>query len=143
VQYMTECPLCRFARGEDSASVLYEDEHVLCFLNQNPLTTGHSLVIPKKHYAALTDLPPDELARCTSVFQKMVRQIARALKVDGFNLIQNNGEAAGQSIGHVHFHLVPRFEEDGYITSWSGEPASSDRLEEVRKEISKVQVTTV
>lgn len=98
-------------------------------------------MIPKKHYPSLSDLPPDELARCTSVFQKMARQIARALKASGFNLIQNNGEAAGQSIGHVHFHIIPRFQNDGYITSWSGEPASSDRLEEVRKEISREPIT--
>lgn len=133
---MSECPMCRFARGEDPAEVLYEDKHVLCLLNKNPVTKGHSLVIPKKHYATLSDLPSDDLARCTSVFQKMARRIARALKASGYNLIQNNGEAAGQSIGHVHFHLVPRFEDDGYIISWSGDPASLDQLQSVRREIS-------
>ncbi len=118
---MSECPFCKMIRGEKPFKRIYENERVLVFLNEKPINPGHSLVIPKTHYETLLDIPPEELMECIGITQKFARIIIEALDASGLNLIQNNNDSAGQSVDHLHFHLIPRHEQDGFVTKWSGD----------------------
>lgn len=95
--------------GEIPCHRLYEDEHVLSFLDIGPVSRGHCLVIPKKHYVELDDMPADEAAALGAVLPRLVKALKRVTGCDGVNVLQNNGEAAGQVVMHVHFHLIPRY----------------------------------
>ena len=103
------CVFCAIAEGEIPSFKIYEDELVLAYLDINPFTKGHTLVIPKAHTAGLLDTPDETLAAIISRVKKVAGHIKGALPCDGFNILQNNGEAAGQTVMHVHFHIVPRY----------------------------------
>ncbi|MCE7741357.1 MAG: HIT family protein [Candidatus Heimdallarchaeota archaeon] len=125
-----DCLFCKIVRGEMPSHTLYEDEEVKVFLDIFPVSKGHSLVIPKKHYEQIIDVPEEEMA-----FLKKLPEISKKLKevteATGLNVVQSNGKDAGQVIGHVHFHLIPRFPEDGIMKL----PAQSELDESVAKEI--------
>ena len=111
-----DCIFCAIAAGEIPCFKVYEDELVLAYLDINPFSKGHALVIPKKHSAGLLDTDDETLAVVVSRVKKVAAHLKAALGCDGFNIMQNNGEAAGQTVRHVHFHIVPR---------WTGDDASS------------------
>ena len=111
-----DCIFCAIAAGEIPCFKVYEDELVLAYLDINPFSKGHTLVIPKKHSAGLLDTDDETLAVVVSRVKKVAAHLKAALGCDGFNIMQNNGEAAGQTVRHVHFHIVPR---------WTGDDASS------------------
>ena len=111
-----DCIFCAIAAGEIPCFKVYEDELVLAYLDINPFAKGHTLVIPKKHSAGLLDTDDETLAVVVSRVKKVAAHLKAALGCDGFNIMQNNGEAAGQTVRHVHFHIVPR---------WTGDDASS------------------
>jgi histidine triad (HIT) family protein len=106
------CIFCEIAAGNAPVEILYEDENVLSFLDIKPLNIGHTLVIPKRHYENYLDLPADELRNITLISQKIAAKIVKAFKPDGFNIIVNSGKAAGQSIFHFHYHIIPRYSDD-------------------------------
>ena len=110
------CIFCKIAAGEIPCFKVYEDDLVLAYLDINPFAKGHTLVIPKKHSAGLLDTDDETLAVVVSRVKKVAAHLKAALGCDGFNIMQNNGEAAGQTVRHVHFHIVPR---------WTGDDASS------------------
>ena len=103
------CVFCAIAAGEIPSFKVYEDELVLAYLDINPFTKGHTLVIPKVHTTGLVDTPDDTLAAVIARVKKVAAHLKEALPCDGFNILQNNGEAAGQTVMHVHFHIVPRY----------------------------------
>ncbi len=103
------CVFCAIAEGEIPSFKIYEDDLVLAYLDINPCTEGHALVIPKAHCSGLVDTPNDLLAEIIKRVKKVAAHMKDALPCDGFNILQNNGEAAGQSVFHVHFHIVPRY----------------------------------
>ena len=103
------CVFCAIAAGEIPAFKVYEDELVLAYLDINPFSKGHTLVIPKAHTEGLLDTPDETLAAVVARVKKVAAHLKSALGCDGFNILQNNGEAAGQTVRHVHFHIVPRF----------------------------------
>ena len=111
-----DCIFCAIAAGEIPCFKVYEDELVLAYLDINPFAKGHTLVIPKKHSAGLLDTDDETLAVVVSRVKKVAAHLKAALGCDGFNIMQNNGEAADQTVRHVHFHIVPR---------WTGDDASS------------------
>ena len=111
-----DCIFCAIAEGEIPSFKVYEDEHVLAYLDINPFSKGHTLVIPKKHSAGLLDTDDETLAVVVARVKKVAARLKEKLGCDGFNIVQNNGEAAGQTVRHVHFHIVPR---------WNGDDASS------------------
>jgi histidine triad (HIT) family protein len=127
---MTDCIFCRIIKGESPCAKLYEDKHVLSFLDINPINRGHALVITKKHYPTLFDVPSEELQACAIVAQKVARAVQKAVSASGLNLLQNNFPVAGQLIEHVHFHLIPRHPSDGFLTSWPGKPYPPGQLEQ-------------
>ncbi len=103
------CVFCAIAAGEIPSFKVYEDDLVLAYLDINPCSPGHTLVIPKAHSAGLVDTPDDTLAAVIARVKKVAAHLKTALPCDGFNILQNNGECAGQSVMHVHFHIVPRY----------------------------------
>ena len=107
-----DCIFCAIAEGEIPSFKVYEDDLVLAYLDINPCSEGHTLVIPKAHYAGLLDAPDAALGEILSRVKKVAAHIKEALPCDGFNILQNNGESAGQTVMHVHFHIVPRYGKD-------------------------------
>ena len=103
---------------------VYEDDHVLAFLDIGPLSLGHTLVIPKERVAQLHELSDDAAAALGRVLPRLCRAVMHATGATAYNVLQNNGSAAHQAVRHVHFHIIPRFEGSGFQISW--EPGSLD-----------------
>ena len=104
-----DCVFCAIAAGEIPSFKVYEDDLVLAYLDINPFSKGHTLVIPKEHCTGLLDTPDEMLAALIARVKKVAAHLKTALPCDGFNILQNNGEAAGQTVMHIHFHIVPRY----------------------------------
>ena len=125
-----ECLFCKIIKGELPSYKLYEDEEALVFLDIFPVSKGHSLLIPKNHYETIHDVPEEDI-----VFLKKLPKIASKIKsitaATGINILQSNGEDAGQVIKHLHFHIIPRFPEDGLIKF----PPQSDLDEAIAKDL--------
>lgn len=111
---MESCLFCNIAARKIPAAIVFEDEAVVAFLDIHPVSPGHTLVIPKEHYEDVVSTPPNIFGTLASRLPKLGAAIASALKVDGFNVSFNNGAAAGQVIGHVHAHIIPRIKNDGH-----------------------------
>ena len=107
-----DCVFCAIAAGEIPCFKVYEDELALAYLDINPFSEGHTLVIPKAHTTGLLDTPEETLAALLARVKKVAAHLKTALGCDGFHILQNNGAAAGQTVGHIHFHIVPRREGD-------------------------------
>ena len=128
---MDKCIFCKIVKGEIPSTKLYEDNTVLSFLDIMPAAKGHAIVIPKKHYATLLDMPHEELKQVAESVQKVAAATMVALPgVEGFIVLQSNNEVAGQVIPHVHFHIIPRFKEDKLNLAW--QPGKSE-AEELKK----------
>ena len=132
---MTNCIFCKILNNELPSARVYEDGHAIAFLDIFPFTKGHVLVIPRVHVATLPDLPQDALCGLIRAVQNVSRLVMAGMKCDGFNLAQNNGACAGQSVHHVHFHIVPRYE--GVAVEWVGHKNlyAEGELAEVAKKI--------
>jgi len=133
---MEECIFCKIIKGEIPAVKIYEDKKVFSFLDINPATPkgGHTLVLPKKHYELITDIPEEE----SKDLFKAIKKVSNALLKygEGLNIIQNNKREGGQIIPHVHFHLIPRFKNDGIIFNyWKTHKVSNDKLKDVAEKI--------
>ena len=110
-----DCIFCAIAAGEISSFKVYEDDLVVAYLDINPFTKGHTLVIPKAHSQGLLDTPDETLAAIIARVKKVAAHLKAALPCDGFNILQNNGEAAGQTVHHVHFQIVPRYGQEPIV----------------------------
>ena len=123
------CVFCAIAAGEIPSFKVYEDDLVLAYLDINPFTEGHTLVIPKAHSTGLLDTPPDILREIVVRVQKVAARIKDALPCDGFNVLQNNGPAAGQTVPHLHFHIVPRLGSSvAQDIAFANHPGDMERL---------------
>ncbi|MBI4272647.1 HIT family protein [Candidatus Uhrbacteria bacterium] len=111
---MADCIFCKIISGEMPSYKVYEDEHTCAFLDIHPVNKGHALIISKKHYADFLEADGDTLARLSLVAQKVARAVKESLDADGCNVTTNVGTAAGQVIFHVHWHIIPRFKNDGF-----------------------------
>lgn len=132
-----DCIFCKIANGEIPAKTLYEDESFRVILDLGPATKGHALILPKEHYANIYELPEETAAGVMKLAKKMAGIMTDKLKADGFNLVQNNGEAAGQTVMHFHLHLIPRYENDEQHILWQPGTATQEELEELRKQIAE------
>ena len=108
-----DCPFCQIVNGAIPARTVSEDEDVLSFLDANPLTRGHTLVVPKRHHARVADLPSEDRAAVFGTLGRLAPAVEAAVDADGVTVGMNDGDAAGQEVPHVHGHLVPRFDGDG------------------------------
>ena len=129
------CIFCKIANGEIPSKTLFEDDEFRVILDLGPAAKGHALILPKNHYANLYELPEETASKVMLLAKKMAVQMTDKLKCDGFNLVQNNGEVAGQTVFHFHMHLIPRYKNDNQTIGWKpGEP-SQEELEEIRAQI--------
>ena len=112
------CVFCAIAANEIPSFKVYEDDLVLAYLDINPFSQGHTLVIPKEHSSGLLDTSDETLAALVARVKKVASHLKATLPCDGFNILQNNGEAAGQTVMHIHFHIVPRYgkEEISFVS---------------------------
>ena len=117
-----DCIFCKIVSGILPSYKVYEDDVTLAFMDIGPIVRGHTLVIPKKHYDPLIQTPADVLGKLIAVVQKIAAAQTRALKADGINVMQSNGKAAGQVVPHIHFHVIPRFLQDGHSWNWHPKP---------------------
>ncbi len=108
------CIFCDIISRHESAEILFENEKIISFLDIRPVNYGHALVIPKVHYENFLAVPRDDLCKLTEAAQLISNAIVKSLKPDGFNIVVNNGTAAGQSVFHFHFHIIPRFHKDDF-----------------------------
>ncbi|WP_129627602.1 HIT family protein [Candidatus Oscillochloris fontis] len=126
----------RIVNGEIPAAKVYEDDLTLAFLDVNPATRGHTLVICKQEVPTLLDLPPELVTALAQTVQRVAQAIMAALNPDGLNVLQNNGSAAGQVVHHYHVHLIPRWEGDNAVRHWRPGSSTPDELREVAAVIS-------
>jgi len=124
------CVFCKIVRKEAPASVLFEDNSTLAFLDIRPLNDGHTLVIPKEHYETIYDMPEDLVCQIYMLVKRMTVAVKNATKADGITIIQQNGRAAGQEVLHVHVHVVPRFQGQKLPHFRDIPNASRERLEQ-------------
>ena len=131
------CIFFFFFNGEIPSHVLYEDEQFKVILDVNPATKGHALILPKEHYANLYELPEETAADAMKLAQRMMRKMTEKLDCDGFNIVQNNGEAAGQTVFHFHMHLIPRYKNDGEILKYIAGDPGQEELERIKKTLTE------
>ena len=131
----TDCIFCKIVKGEIPSTKILETEKSYCFLDINPINPGHLLVIPKEHYVTIFEMPDDILADLIVNVRKLSEAVYKAVSAEGINVVQNNYRAAGQLIDHAHFHIIPRFSNDGFLTSWPGKPANPADLNKVKEKI--------
>ena len=105
---MSDCIFCKLAGGEIPTATLYEDDDFRVILDAGPATKGHCLILPKEHYADLYEIPEDLLMKAAVLAKKITIKMTRAMNCDGFNIVQNNKPAAGQTVFHFHIHLIPQ-----------------------------------
>ena len=127
------CIFCKIANGEIPSTTLYEDEDFRVILDLGPATRGHALLLPKNHFANLFELYDETAQKAILVAKKMAGKMKDALGADGFNLVQNNGEAAGQTVFHFHMHLIPRYENDNAGILWEPGETTPEDMAEVKR----------
>ena len=128
-----KCIFCKIANGEIPSKTLYENEKYRVILDLGPATKGHALILPKDHYANLYELPEDAASEVMKLAKKMAAQMTDKLGCDGFNLVQNNHEIAGQTVFHFHMHLIPRYKnaKNNDILKWNHEEFTAEEMKEI------------
>ena len=120
---MADCIFCKIVAGQIPCTKVYEDATCLVFMDINPISPGHTLVVPKKHYEAITEMPAEEAAALFASIPALAAAVKAALKAEALNVLQNNGRAAGQAVDHLHVHLIPRWAGDGLGFRWPAKQA--------------------
>ena len=126
-----ECIFCKIANGDIPSTTLYEDNDFRVILDVNPASKGHTLILPKKHAENLYDLPDETASKALVLAKNMASKIEKALECDGLNLVQNNGETAGQTVFHFHMHIIPRYKNDSVKLGWKPGKLSDAMREEL------------
>ncbi|MDO5134796.1 MAG: HIT family protein [Eubacteriales bacterium] len=132
---MENCIFCKIASGEIPSATLYEDEEFRVILDLNPASKGHALILPKAHARNIYELPEELAGKAMVLAKKMAERMTDALGCEGFNILQNNGELAGQTVFHFHMHLIPRYPGDHVGITWNGSSLQDADREELLKKI--------
>ena len=127
-----DCIFCKLANGVIPTNTIYEDDSFRVILDLGPATKGHALILPKNHFANIYEIPEDVAGDVMKLAKKMATHMTEKLNCDGFNLVQNNGEAAGQTVFHFHYHLIPRYKDDNQHILWEATSPSAEELEELK-----------
>ncbi len=125
------CIFCKIAAGEIPSATIYEDGDFRVILDIEPASKGHALILPKEHYANLYELPEELASKVLVVAKKVVTAMTEVLGCDGYNVLQNNGEVAGQTVFHFHMHLVPRYKDDKVNIKWKPGTLKEEWKEEI------------
>lgn len=129
------CIFCKLANGIISTNSIYEDEKFNVILDAGPATKGHALIIPKDHYKNIYELPEETAGEVFKLAKKLAIKMTDKLGADGFNIVQNNNEVAGQSVFHFHMHLIPRYEGDGQHILWKPTEPNADVLKSIAESL--------
>ncbi len=132
-----DCVFCKMVAGQISVTKIYEDEVVLAFLDIGPISDGHTLVIPKRHFEKLHDCPAELLGQVGSRLGKIAKAVSVGMNSDGYNVLCNNGRAAGQLVSHLHFHIIPRNSGDGVFNRWPAYKYEEGKTETITAKIRK------
>jgi len=132
---MDDCIFCKIATGQIPSTKVYEDDDVLAFMDIGPISEGHTLVIPKRHYEKLDQCDPDTLAKISACLGRIAGAVKEAMSAEAYNVLCNNGRAAGQLVDHVHFHVIPRNSGDGVFTQWPSFQYPAGKAEELAEKI--------
>ncbi len=109
-----ECVFCQIIQHKAPSCIVYEDDHVAAFLSNRPVNEGHTLVVPKKHYENIYEIPEEEAGYLFKIAKRVACAVRDAVKADGIRIVQNNGWAAGQVIFHIHVHVIPLKPQEGF-----------------------------
>ena len=133
-----DCIFCKIAAGEIPSRKIYEDKDLIAIMELNPTSKGHSLIIPKEHCTNIYDIDEDIAAKVMKTAKKLATKMTVALNCDGFNLLQNNGETAGQTMFHFHMHLIPRYKDaDNNMLKFTSVSFSDEEMDAIRDQIIK------
>lgn len=127
-----DCIFCKLANGIIPTNSIYEDEDFNVILDAAPATKGHALILPKEHADNLYELPEETAAKVMLLAKKLATHMTEKLGCDGFNLVQNNGTVAGQTVFHFHMHLIPRYKEDGQHIAWEPQEVDGERQKQIK-----------
>ena len=134
---LDNCIFCKIINGDIPSRRIYEDENFVVMMDVSPASKGHSLLLPKEHYANMFEMPEELLAEVLKVAQKVAAKMMTALNADGINILQNNGEAAGQTVFHYHMHLIPRYNGEEPMLTWEPKSYSADEMDAIKSSILK------
>ena len=132
-----DCIFCKLANGVFATRSIYEDEDFNVILDVAPATKGHALILPKVHADNLYQLPDETAAKAFVLAKKLAGKMTDKLGCDGFNIVQNNGTVAGQTVFHFHLHLIPRYKNDAQQIAWNPTDPSAEELDAVKELLSE------
>lgn len=130
-----DCIFCKIANGEIPASTVYEDDMFRVILDMSPATKGHALILPKKHMANIFEMDEETAEKVFVLAAKVAKGMKSALNCDGLNIVQNNGEVAGQTVFHFHMHIIPRYNGDGQNINWVPGTSEAGEREHIVQQI--------
>lgn len=130
-----DCIFCKIVAGTVPAAKVFEDEHIIAFLDIGPLAEGHLLVVPREHHTQIVDLPSGLAAAMAAQLPRLASAVLAVTGAAGLNILQNNGRAAGQVVDHIHVHLIPRRVGDGLGFRWNAGTYPADRADELARQL--------
>ncbi len=132
---MNDCIFCKIASGQIPSETIYEDSDFRVILDLNPAAKGHALILPKKHFKDIMDLDDDVSSKVLKLAAKIGKAMMEGLGCGGFNIVQNNGILAGQTVFHFHVHIIPRYEDGPKIAQWEPQKSTPEELEKTAQSI--------
>ena len=132
-----DCIFCKIAKGEIPSATIFENADFKVILDVAPAAKGHSLIIPKEHFKDIFELDSDTAAKLFTLAAAVARELKAELKCDGLNVLQNNGEVAGQTVFHFHMHLIPRYNDDGLDITLGSRESDPEELQQLAERIKK------
>ena len=126
-----DCIFCKIAQGEIPSKTLFENEDFRVIFDISPASKGHVIILPKVHAANIYELPDEVAGKAFVLAKKVATVLKEVLKCDGINIVQNNGEAAGQTVFHLHVHVIPRYKDDSVKITWVQGTAEADVIDEI------------
>lgn len=132
---MNDCLFCGIVAGDIPSETIDSGERTVSFMDINPATRGHALVVPREHSADLMDISPEDLEAVTLAAQRLAKRVKETLGADGVNLINSCGAAAWQTVFHFHMHVVPRYDDDPLELPWVPQPGDSDEIRAAAAEL--------
>lgn len=133
------CIFCKLANGEIPSSTLYEDDMFRVILDLAPASRGHALILPKEHYRNLFDLEEETASKVILLAQQIMKRMKKALNCDGFNILQNNEECAGQTVFHFHMHLIPRYKDDQVELGFKEKESAKEGMEQIVRLVQEIK----
>lgn len=130
-----DCIFCKIANGEIPSSTIYEDDTFRVILDLGPANPGHALILPKEHFKDITEIDAGIAAKVLPLAAKIGTAMKKGLGCDGFNVVQNNGPAAGQTVFHFHVHVIPRYDSDPKMVSWTPGKYADGEIEKIAEKI--------